>query len=156
MDFTPLLLQTDRKKGEKSEESKAMVAHHPDPRRLKRQSSRAGGVASQWLLAAQPNLPGSRAMAVDALTEAEFRAFSERLHGFAQDLAPKERLFLMAILARASSRGDSDIVPSYWDAEWAVSGELAFAIWQSMSSPRRSISLNPQALPLSQERTIDQ
>ncbi|HLJ68487.1 MAG TPA: hypothetical protein VKX16_14125 [Chloroflexota bacterium] len=81
------------------------------------------------------------------MTEAEFRVFADRLHQFALTLSRKERLFLMAILARASSRGDSDVETDPSDPEWAISAELAFSIWQSMSSLGRSIGANPLPLP---------
>ncbi|HZT97045.1 MAG TPA: hypothetical protein VFB34_09430 [Chloroflexota bacterium] len=86
----------------------------------------------------------------DPLTEAEFRAFSERLYGFARELTAKERFFLTAILARASTRSDRDVDTWWTDPEWSLSAELAFSIWQSMHSPRQSIGTNPQALPPSE------
>jgi hypothetical protein len=86
------------------------------------------------------------------LTEAEFREFSERLHAFARGLPPRERLFLTAILARASSRWDAHADQYLSDAEWAISAELAYSIWRSMFDPAESITVNPQPIPQVHER----
>ena len=88
----------------------------------------------------------------NAMTEAEFRLFADRLHQFTLGLSRKERLFLMAILARASTRGDSDNEPALSDPEWAISAELAFSIWQSMSTLGRSIGVNPLPLPATEHQ----
>ena len=93
---------------------------------------------------------------VNIMTEAEFRAFAQRLHGFIRELTSKERLFLTAILARASSRGPIEMDLPDWDSEWTVAGELAFSIWQSMAVAGQSIGLNPQAIPASEEILPDQ
>jgi hypothetical protein len=90
------------------------------------------------------------------MTEAEFRAFAERLHGFTRNLEPEERRFFTAILARASARSDPYIDPYPSDPEWTVCAELAHSIWQSMRSPYGPISVNPQPLPSNDHRSCDQ
>jgi len=86
---------------------------------------------------------------MDAMTEAEFRAFAERLNGFAEDLAPNERHFLTTILARASIRLQPDLDPYSLGPDSSICTELAFSIWRSMSE--RSIGANPHPI----DRTME-
>jgi hypothetical protein len=93
-------------------------------------------------------------MMPETLTEAEFQAFAERLRAFAQDLIPKERQFLTAILVRASMRTDPDPYP--WDPELTICTDLAYSIWQTLGSPYDAISVNPQPLPSAREGSQSQ
>ncbi len=83
-----------------------------------------------------------------SLTEAEFHAFVERLDTFVRALAPRERLFLMAILARAVQPRPVEIEGYGWHQESAVCVDLAGAIWQSIAASAEAITLNPQPQPL--------
>ncbi len=87
-----------------------------------------------------------------ALTEAEFRAFSMRLFEFTQELMPNERLFLMAVLARACARPESDLDPFPGGPGGAVLTDLAYSVWQSMCFPHGATSVNPQPVPFIGEK----
>jgi hypothetical protein len=87
--------------------------------------------------------PGYPAWKSTVLTEAEFRAFAEKLEAFANQLTAKERDFLTGILMGATVAMTLDL-PGHPDSgDGAVQTNLAFALWQSTVSLERAFSRNP-------------
>ena len=89
------------------------------------------------------------------LTEAQIREFLANLEEFAATLSHSERDFLTLILARARNAKGGVETAQNTDSGGAIRHELAFGIWQSMTSELEVFGVNP--LPLqSIDRTVPQ